>query len=96
MTRPSNYKLQQLETQFKEWVQERLDDQRPVSHRFASRLVAELADRLNVSQIQSRQYLLNWGLNQILVPEPTSLEFPGHESEMRETALWWWARRDLL
>lgn len=92
----SQRRLLQLEQQFRAWVVERLELQRPVSHRFASKLVAELAERAKISQVQARQYLLNWGLNQILMADPTSPEFPYRESEMRATALFWWNQRDLF
>lgn len=78
------------------WIQSRIDEQRPITYRFLSRLAADYAERQQIPQQWAVDHLFECGVRNILVTGPTDLaNYPTKDSWLRPTADWMWQRRDL-
>lgn len=95
LTRAQLEKIEQIKINFQNWVADRLEEGRPISYRMASRLIEAYAHTLQFSQEKAQRDLLAWGLDRLLIPDPTSSDFPRPGTLMHRHMLALWERRDL-
>jgi hypothetical protein len=80
------------------WIENRLDEGRPISYRFFSRLIREYSDRIGITQEQAKEDFIECGIRELLMQPPyhTFLTAEGSlPSETREILRSLWDRRDL-
>lgn len=95
LTAVQQQRLQQIRLKFEAWLADRLEERRPISYRFASRLVEAYANSLGITQTAAKQHLLEWGLEKILMLDPTQKPFPPRGTVEGEHLRDLWNRRDL-
>lgn len=84
-----------IKQKFLEWLEERIEEQRPVSYRFASRLIEAYAHSLGIPQKTAKEMLLEWGLDRVIIFGPHQENFPSPGSISYNSAIDLWRRRDL-
>ena len=80
------------------WIEDRLDEGRPISYRFFSRLIREYANRVGITQQQAKEDFIECGIRDLLMQPPyhTFLTSEGLlPLETREILRDLWDRRDL-
>ena len=88
---------QQTEPRIRAWIEGRIYDQRPVTYRLFSLLVADYARRYKVPSEWTTEHMRECGIRNILLLGPTHPDqYPPRDSWLRPTADWMWSRRDLL
>jgi len=78
------------------WVEQRVEDQQPVTYRLVSRLIGDYADRYKVPSAWAWEHMQECGVRNILLRGPMYPDqHPPRGSWLRPTADWMWSRRDL-
>ena len=95
LSRAQREKIAEVKERFQAWVAQRMEQNRPISYRMASRLMEAYSHMLGISQNQAQKDLLAWGLDKILIAEPTSSNFPEPGTIAYQHMLALWRRRDL-
>lgn len=84
----------EAEMRFKAWVEQRLAERKPISYRFAARLVVAYAESRGIKTKKAADHLVAWGIRRLLIGAPWFTDFPSKGTIHHAVMMDLWRRRD--